>query len=1310
MPQLNIQRTRDLLQKFDFRSLFIEELGWSHSSSRKPVPWQKNDWQGSHVMIAQLAGVAVFEVTTAAGKIPDVQTCRALANEISKQHYENLLIFTDAQRTQSLWYYVKREDGKAYPREHWYFKGQPGDLFLSKLSGMVVDLGEFDAEGNIEVTKVARKLKDALDVERVTKQFFGEFYDEHIHFVEMIEGVADERDRHWYGSVLLYRLMFIYFLQAKHFINNGETKYLQNRLQESQKRSTNRYYAGFLKALFFEGFAKPENERSPEARALLGQIKYLNGGLFIEHRIETDNPGIQIPDVAFENLFGLFDRYSWNLDDTPGGKDDEISPDVLGYIFEKYINQKAFGAYYTRPEITEYLCEQTVYQLILGRLADGSLPGPERRFETMGDVLLHLDADLCRKLQQILRELSILDPACGSGAFLVAAMKTLINLYAAVIGKIKVLNDTNLTHWLKGIERDHPNVSYFIKKTIITDNIFGVDVMEEATEIAKLRLFLALVASAESGKVEQLEPLPNIDFNILAGNSLIGLMRVDDAEYDRRSAQGNLFIKPYRRLLEEKNRLIDNYRHATAYGEDLRRMRDEIAMLKEESARTLNDLLHEEFKQLKIQFEQATWDERKNAEGNPQKRPVKLADIEALHPYHWGYEFDEVINKRGGFDVIITNPPWEIFKPQAKEFFAEHSNLVTKNKMTIKEFDKEQAKLLKNSEIRRAWLEYQSRFPHISAYFRNSTLFKNQISIVYGKRAGTDINLYKLFLEQCFNLLRNGGRCGILVPTGIYTDLGTKQLRETLFSECTVDSLMAFSNEKFIFEGVHHSFKFCLLAFEKGGETDTFNAAFRFNPREAIRPEDLTNFLNNKAEHVTISVPLIRKLSPDSISVTEFRNEMDVRIAEKMQRYPLLGERLNGKWNYVLTNEFHITNDSHLFKTSPGKGRLPLFTGKMFHQFCLTDEHSGYWIDEKNGRKALLGKNEDKGQLLDYQGYRWVHRRIARNTDSRTLISTITPRNVFTEVNSTTIKVLGTGITSGQMLFLCAITNSLTLDWLIRQKITTTLNMFYLYQLPVPRLTKQDKEFAPIVGRAAKLICTTPEFDDLAKEVGLGSHRSGETDEAERAQLRAELDGMVAHLYGLTEEEFAYILTTFPLVSQEAKDAALAAYRALAPHPDDRILAELIVVGESARLEFKVAARWNPHKQARDDSMKENIVQGVAAYLNSREGGALLIGVGNDGTVIGIEEDFLAVNPQKPGRDSYELFLRNLLGDALGGEHSHSYQISFHQVNGRELCRIAVDPAPRPVYVKGEMYVRSGNQKRKLNAKEAVEYQKQRWP
>ena len=138
-------------------------------------------------------------------------------------------------------------------------------------------------------------------------------------------------------------------------------------------------------------------------------------------------------------------------------------------------------------------------------------------------------------------------------------------------------------------------------------------------------------------------------------------------------------------------------------------------------------------------------------------------------------------------------------------------------------------------------------------------------------------------------------------------------------------------------------------------------------------------------------------------------------------------------------------------------------------------------------------------------------------------------------------------ISEAEILFATACLNSFVFDYGIRQRISQNLTIFYIYQMPVPRLTKNDRNFNDIVQRAAKLICTTPEFDELAQEVGLGSHQQGVTDETERAKLRAELDGMVAHLYGLTEDEFSYILTTFPIVNATVKEAALSAYRTFAP-------------------------------------------------------------------------------------------------------------------------------------------------------------------
>ncbi len=1126
MPQ-TLTESRQLLQDFEFNKLFVQQLGWDNPSSHKTVPVEVDGETYSRKAIAQLLGVVVYEITSASGNIPNATKRLTIYREIVQISAENLLIFIDKNRTKCVWYWVKREGTKLYPRDHVYVKREPCDLLLSKVTALKVELAELET---LSVIDVAERLQAGLDVERVTKKFFEEFKQQHVEFLSVISGIEKETDRRWYTSVLLNRLMFVYFLQRKGFIDSGKMLYLQEKLAASKQRGTDLFYSEFLKILFFEGFAKPQHERTSEVETLIGNIKYLNGGLFLEHPIEQNYPNIAIPDAAFEKILDLFAAYSWNLDDTVGGKENEINPAVLGYIFEKYINQKAFGAYYTRPEITEYLCDRTINKLILDRVNEGGHGGTAPTYETITELLTNLDANLCRHLlTEILPNLTLLDPACGSGAFLVAAMKTLIYIYSTVIGTSKFLNDRYLNDYLKTIEKEHTSLNYYIKKRIISDNLYGVDIMPEAVEIAKLRLFLALVSAAQN--VNDLEPLPNIDFNIMAGNSLIGLLRVDDAEYEGSGTQLNLFHKTYRQVLEEKNRLISIYRHATTYSQNLQSLRDEIAEKKASAIENINKILLEDFQQLKIKFEQS------QISGKPIKRTVTLADIEALKPFHWGYEFDEILHQRGGFDAIITNPPWEIFKPDAKEFFANYSNLVTKKKMDIKSFEKEQKKLLQDTEVSNAWLEYQSNFPHISAYYRSAEQYKNQISIVNGKKAGTDINLYKLFVEQCFNLLRSGGECGIVIPSGIYTDLGTKQLREMLFSQTKVTGLFCLENRKTIFEGVDSRFKIVVLTFEKDGITTEFPSAFM-----RLDVDELQRFPS--ADSLQVNVELVRKLSPDSLSVMEFKNEGDIRIAEKMLQFPLLGEKIDGKWNLRLTAEFHMTNDSHLFQQEPGKGRLPLYEGKMIHQFTHLYAEPRYWVDEAEGRKALLGKGQnDNGQKFDYQGYRLGFRDIARNTDIRTMISTILPPNYFA---GNTLSLSQPLTKQDDLLLICSVLNSFACDSLIRQKVTAHCSMFYVYQLPVPRLKSGDKYFWDIVQRAAKLICTTPEFDELAQEVGLNSHGEGATDETERAKLRAELDGIIAHLYGLTEAEFAYILTTFPIVPETVKQAALAAYHTFA--------------------------------------------------------------------------------------------------------------------------------------------------------------------
>ena len=1182
MARLDFSAFEEYLGAFDFARVFIDVLGWNRAQADKE--WRVDLAGGvafSQRTIAELGGVVAIQVVLDGGWPEESQRMRVW-KQIASRHAENLLIFTDRKvhASQSLWYWVKRdkhpETGRPRltPRRHEYFKGQPVDLFASKLQAMVVDLSELDAAGRLPVLEAARRIQAALDVETTTRKFFTAYEQQHDVLLAHIRGIDNPRDKRWYASVLLNRLMFVWFMQKKLFLGDGDTDYLRTRLAESRKRGPDRFFGEFLSALFFEAFAKPEADRSQKAKDLTGQIPFLNGGLFLHHKLELDadrasrvGKSLTVADKAFDGIFSLFAGFTWHLDDTPGGDADEINPDVLGYIFEKYINQKAFGAYYTRPEITAYLSERSIHKLILERVYEPAIPElhlKEIRFDSVAELLARMDARTALKLvNEVLPSITILDPAVGSGAFLVAALKTLINVYYAVVGRAELGASNELHTWLRRIQKDHPSVGYYIKRRIVTDNLHGVDIMEEACEIAKLRLFLAMVSSVR--RVQDLEPLPNIDFNILPGNSLVGLMRVDELEFN--SKQDDLFKPRYRDLVAEKNRHLDAYRHAAeALGRDvnLRVLRDRIDAEMQHATGVMNELLRDQFDALGVRYEEAQWDAKTRDLGKAKKRKVTRNDIDAQNPFHWGYVFDDIVHRRGGFDIILANPPWEVFKPQAKEFFAEYSTVVSKNKMTIKEFDKERGKLLQKPDVRDAWLAYESRFPHMNQFFRAAPEYQKQFAVVDGRKVGSDLNLYKLFVERCYHLVRPGGHCGIVVPSGIYTDLGAKGLRELLFEQTRIEGLFCFENRKEIFEGVHRSFKFVVLTFEKsasprlqaagernasaapddllapqaveaagGGGTTRFPAAFmRHDVAELARFPD--------EDALWLDVDLVRRLAPDSLTLMEFKAPVDLEIANKLLRFPVLGRHIDRAWNLTLHRELHMTDDAPLFTTHPGPGTVPLVEGKMVHQFEFARQAFKYWVSEAGGRQSLIGRGDDVGQVLPYQRYRLAHRSIGRSTDERTMIATILPPGVISGHS------LNAGFEPQDVavqLCLLAFLNSFVFDYYLRQQVSANLTMFFIYQSPVPRLLPTDKRFATLVQRAARLVCTSAEFDKLAKQVGMMGNRGGATDPVVRNRLRAEIDGLVAHCYGLDEIEFSHVLAAFPLVPQPVKVAAHNAYR-----------------------------------------------------------------------------------------------------------------------------------------------------------------------
>lgn len=772
---ISTQSIRQHLQSFDFKSLFVEStpdgLGWNNYTSRL----QSYDLDGvryNFTPIAEQGGMVIVQCEANDGNIPSTGARRKIDKHITELAFEHIIIFVDGDKSTSLWVWVKREDGKSKSRTHTYRKGQLADALLQKLAGIAFDIKELDDEGKVSIAAVTSKVKKAFDVETVTKKFYDQFKTEHSSFLKFLQGVQDTAGRDWYASVMLNRLMFLYFIQQKGFLN-GDTAYLQTKLEAMQGEGRN-YYREFLLPLFFEGLACEESERTADVNRLLGKIPYLNGGLFLPHVIEDEyGEQIHIADEAFVRLFRFFDDWDWHLDVREHRAGNEINPDVLGYIFEKYINQKEMGAYYTKEDITGYICKNTILPFLLDKAgvdvkaamrdvepyiydavstADYLPTETEREYTARRKRYEQIKADFAAgKIASVndlvtynldiiafaedwlrglddstalgyfyfdcLTKLTVLDPTCGSGAFLFAAMNILEPLYELALDKMRRYADPvrhlAFVDELKRVDA-HPNRRYFVYKSIIVNNLYGVDLMEEAAEICKLRLFLKLVAEIDD--VKQIEPLPDIDFNIRAGNTLVGFATQSEIH-------GRLFAtEELKRKVAEADRALNNFRQLqTRLGisaQVFKKAKDDIEKQLDSIRDDLDHSLMEDYGQSDL---------------------AKFR--KSYQPFHWYVEFNHV-TANGGFDVIVGNPP-----------YAELRSITT---YTIRNFQTIPTK-----------------------------------------------NLYPIVMERCLPLCRNQGRLGLIVPVSSISTDGYRLLQDIVFKYPAHFSSFDDRPSK-LFEGLEH--------------------------------------------------------------------------------------------------------------------------------------------------------------------------------------------------------------------------------------------------------------------------------------------------------------------------------------------------------------------------------------------------------------------------------------------------------------------------------------------------------------------------
>lgn len=768
------QALRKALQNTNLRPLFTEELGWDNPNSG-PISEDVDGQTFTFTPVARKVNFVVYRASPAeGGKIPGKDVIRKLERKLDAKAAERLVIYSTAGGEQALWVRHKKEQGKAANLYSvGYKRGLRNEALTHYLKSLYVSLDE-DLNG-LTTIDVARKASN-IEIEKVTKKFYKEFDRIRKAFVEQISGV-EGNDREHYAGLTLNRLMFVYFIQKKEYLD-GDTNYLQKRLEKVQtQRGTGHFqsfYRAFLLRLFHEGLGAQPHDA--ELAKLIGKVPYLNGGLFEEHRIEQENAAIEIPDAAFEKVFAFFDGWRWTIDESAKAETDEagkpeINPDVLGYIFEQYINNKQMGAYYTKEDITEYISKNTILPFVLERAHEdcrvafegertiwdllkenpdryihasvrkgSEYPLPEHiqagldpdqpdllekrsawnkkadddhalpteiwreviarrsRYEEVrgklerGEVhsvpdliTLNLDIitfakdviryaegpELIRAIWKAITTVTVLDPTCGSGAFLFAAAGILAPLYHLCLERMEAMvaalpeGDKNLPDFREVLaEQAQHDRQYYVLKQIIIRNLYGVDIMAEAVEIAKLRLFLKLMAFSQKNDRKPnlgLEPLPDIDFNIRAGNTLVGYATREEA---KKAVKGRLLGTSgiTWEQIDEKAGDIDRLEalfraQQLKQGEqvtpnDKQELRDRLGELEA----LLNGYLAADY----------GVDEK--------KKPGSFENWRESHqPFHWFIEFHNVIG-RGGFDCIVGNPPYVEYAKVKKQYTVDNYN------------------------------------------------------------------------------------------------------------------------------------------------------------------------------------------------------------------------------------------------------------------------------------------------------------------------------------------------------------------------------------------------------------------------------------------------------------------------------------------------------------------------------------------------------------------------------------------------------------------------------------------------------------
>ncbi len=814
------------------------------------------------------------------------------------------------------------------------------------------------------------------------------------------------------------------------------------------------------------------------------------------------------------------------------GEQPEVTRTQLYYQAEKG-GRKAGGVFYTRHEFVDHLLHHSL------------LPALDGHLEEIKKVTDRDPKEAGRRLF----DFSVVDPAMGSAHFLTAALDMIadrMGLFLAEVGGLP-----GIAQQLNELSQDHGSVSQpledgdLLRRLILKRCIYGVDISPMAVEVANVTLWLASFVPGLA--------LSYLGSNLKCGDALIGV--ADPLVVG--ASDSPLFTG---QVVEEAMSRAASLRRQLAENPD--RTPDEVKRSEE-----LNAELHGATAGLRAAFD--LWAVEPLGLGGArncletyadaivacdESKITAIADMmaeastHATHYrfFHWPLEFPTVFHKeRPGFDVVVGNPPWEEVKVEELAFYGLQepglqglSSLADRRKR-IALLDEQ------NPDLRAEFQHQQEQLATVREFFSESGGYQLQ--------GVGDKDLYQLFCERYSHLVRQDGHLGVVLPRNAFLARGARGFRQWLFTHNSLRRLdFLLNNRKWAFS-IHPQWTIALLAGQR--RTPTELATFQVTGPSA----NLKAFL--EAIHrsgVSIQVSSLGSARVVPLLPSQKHADVLVKLRRGVQfdslQNPKVTETAIGRAaasHAILYRELDETQQRALFAHSEG---IPVWKGRSFYQYePHGNEPAGYavWEDvldfaqEKRKRSRLCRRMFPKDYLADPHTHplhhcRIAYRAIANRTDSRTAIACLVPpRTPLT--NAVPYLIFGEWSALAQAHVL-GIMNSLAFDWIARRYVQANLNYFILNMLTFP--APDNTPWERIGQLAARLSCVDDRFVEFAAEAGV---HCGSLTDAQRSEIRAEIDALVARAYELNEDELRFIFTEFTekAVSPSYRNEVLAKFERL---------------------------------------------------------------------------------------------------------------------------------------------------------------------